>query len=164
MVGLCIDELVNHIIRALLINNTLLPMDDEALIDMVAEALEQFIDYELADYKKSHPYFINQVQAPNAYGALITAINFLAPKMIYEQCVQYTAFLYDKTPETVNTTMAPAIGNGVSGRYYIPMVVHVYGSRYSCTGLRRPAITSTYRNEIWQRSKLSLWHSWRWRS
>lgn len=30
--------------------------------------------------------------------------------------------------------LAPSVaGNGVAGRYYIPVVVHVYGSRYNCT-------------------------------
>lgn len=28
---------------------------------------------------------------------------------------------------------ASAVGNGVAGRYYIPVVFHIYGSRYNCT-------------------------------
>ncbi|NQZ08815.1 MAG: collagenase, partial [Algicola sp.] len=46
----------------------------------------------------------------------------------------FSSKLLNQLKKKSETIVASAVGNGVSGRYYIPVVVHVYGSRYNCTG------------------------------
>ena len=104
MVGVCIAELMHRIISLLFINRVPMPMDDQALTGMVTDAFKQFKQGSLAAYEKNHPYYINQQQTPAAYQALTIAIELVTPKMVFEQCKQYTVCLYNKAVEIKTDT------------------------------------------------------------